>query len=537
MNSEALWSVGVTLLIIGTGLIMRRFFIWRGYREEFQKRVSMTFIGVAMLIFWGLPFGALERYTGELDGDVEMFLLTGVSMVAAAVWVVMYNADVIVWAVSVVTRRSGSLRPVVKMAIAYPMAARFRTGLTLTMFSLVIFTLMIFAILSNLGNIIEEEPDLVSGGFDIRAEIKPDLPIDDPAGVIAASGGQLLVSDFTLITSQARLRVEVRQDDAENLAFRGARIRASDDIWLTNNSYELTHWDPEYGSTSEEIWAAVAANSNLAVVAGSMVGTGEFGGGPPVGGTMFHIEGIVASEPGEIEGVEITIRPPVGQSVGKSVSRKVIGVLDQFADAFEFPQVDIYMNPAVLEELSDRPVPFVDYKFRLADASRADEVTRLLETVFIEHGMTASSTGQDIIDNQAQNNAFNLLFQGFMGLGLLVGVAALGVVSFRSVVERRQSIGMMRALGFKGRMIEIQFLMESGVVAVLGAALGVGLGTWIGWNIFNEISSEIEGVVFSIPWLNVTIIVLVAVVFSLLNTLIPARQASRIKPSEALRYG
>jgi ABC-type lipoprotein release transport system permease subunit len=37
--------------------------------------------------------------------------------------------------------------------------------------------------------------------------------------------------------------------------------------------------------------------------------------------------------------------------------------------------------------------------------------------------------------------------------------------------------------------------------------------------------------------LNVTIIVLVAVVFSLLNTLIPARQASRIKPSEALRYG
>ena len=41
LNSEALWSVGVTLLIIGTGLIMRRFFIWRGYREEFQKRVSM----------------------------------------------------------------------------------------------------------------------------------------------------------------------------------------------------------------------------------------------------------------------------------------------------------------------------------------------------------------------------------------------------------------------------------------------------------------------------------------------------------------
>jgi len=111
------------------------------------------------------------------------------------------------------------------------------------------------------------------------------------------------------------------------------------------------------------------------------------------------------------------------------------------------------------------------------------------------------------------------------------------VVSYRAVVERRQSVGMMRALGFKARMVELQFLMESGVVAVLGSALGIGLGTWIAWNIFNEIRSETEGVTFAIPWLNVTIIVLVAVVFSLLNTLIPARQASRIKPSEALRYG
>ena len=151
--------------------------------------------------------------------------------------------------------------------------------------------------------------------------------------------------------------------------------------------------------------------------------------------------------------------------------------------------------------------------------------------------MLAKATVEEIAENQAQNDAFNQMFQGFMGLGLLVGVASLGVVSYRAVVERRQSVGMMRALGFKGRMVELQFLMESGVVAVLGSALGIGLGTWIAWNIFNEIRSETEGVTFAIPWLNVTIIVLVAVVFSLLNTLIPARQASRIKPSEALRYG
>jgi putative ABC transport system permease protein len=537
VGNAALFTSGTTLLIIGIGLAMRQMLDRRGYREEFQKRVSMSFIGIVMLIFWGLPFDALDGLTGTLPGGPEMFLLSGVSLVAAAVWTVMYNADVIVWVVSKMIGRFGSLRPVVKMAIAYPMSARFRTGLTLAMFSLVIFTMMIFAILTNLGNAIEDEPDLVSGGFDIRSSIDLELPIDDVDAVIANSGGKLSASDFEVISRQASLRVEARQDGAEDLAFKNARVRASDDTWLTNNNFELTHWDPAYGSTSAEIWAAVAADSSLAVVNGNMIETGGFGGGgEPGSGPALGLKGIKANEPGEISGVDIKIRPPVGQGVGDSVDAKVIGVLHQFADSFEFGSTDIYMNPDILSEVSSKPVPFTAYKFRLADDSRAEEITRVLETVFIEHGMTASATAADIAENQSQNAAFNQLFQGFMGLGLLVGVASLGVVSFRAVVERRQSIGMMRALGYKGRMIQIQFLMESGIVAIFGAAIGIGLGALIGWNIFLSISAEADGLTYSIPWLNVTLIVFIAVVFSLVTTFIPARQASKIKPSEALRY-
>ena len=90
------------------------------------------------------------------------------------------------------------------------------------MFSLVIFTMMIFAILSNLGNAIEDDPDLVSGGFDIRAQIDSELPIGDVDDVIARSGGTLSASDFSVISSQAQLQVAVREDGAEDLAFKGA---------------------------------------------------------------------------------------------------------------------------------------------------------------------------------------------------------------------------------------------------------------------------------------------------------------------------
>ena len=112
-----------------------------------------------------------------------------------------------------------------------------------------------------------------------------------------------------------------------------------------------------------------------------------------------------------------------------------------------------------------------------------------------------------------------------MGLGLLVGVASLGVISFRAVVERRQSIGMMRAIGFKGRMIQLQFLMESAIVAILGSLLGIGLGSLIAWNIYDTIGSD--GVTFSIPWSNVIIVITIAFIFSL---------ASRTQTSELLAF-
>ncbi|PZC49337.1 MAG: ABC-type transport system, permease component [Chloroflexi bacterium] len=536
-DNAAMVTIGATVAIISLGLILRRFIAYLGYGEEFQKRVSMTFIGISLLTFFGLPFDALDGLTGELEGGPELFILGGVSLVAAAVWIVMHNADVLVWIVSKTIGRWGSLRPVIKMAIAYPMSARLRTGLTLAMFSLVIFTMMIFAILTNLGDVVGDNPDMASGGFDIRGTIKAELPIDDPWAVIESRGKSLSVSDFEVITAQARLPVEVRQDDAGSPVYKRARIRASDEAWITNNRYQLTHWDPLYGSTSTEIWALLAADPKLAIVGAEVIGATDNFGPQPEGNSVFRIEGIKPGERGEIGGVDITMRPPIGQGLqGALVKRKVIGVLDQFADSLENPGTDIYMHYSVLGDLSDKPVPFVEYKFRLTDPLRAGEITRLLETTFIENGMRAHSINEVIAENRAQGDAFNQLFQGFMGLGLLVGVAALGVVAFRAVVERRQSVGMLRAIGYKARMVQLQLLMESGFVAVLGSLLGVGLGTLIAWNIFKSISKESPGMTFSVPASNIIVIILITLMFSLLNTLLPAWQASKITPSEALRY-
>ena len=73
----------------------------------------------------------------------------------------------------------------------------------------------------------------------------------------------------------------------------------------------------------------------------------------------------------------------------------------------------------------------------------------------------------------------NMILQGFMGVGLLAGVAALGTLSTRAVVERRRQIGVLRALGFSARAVGGGLLVESAVVALLGAGLGVGVGLFV----------------------------------------------------------
>jgi len=217
----------------------------------------------------------------------------------------------------------------------------------------------------------------------------------------------------------------------------------------------------------------------------------------------------------------------------------VIGAIDQFAETSESdggPMALLITRDDLFTELSGNSLPFTTFRIRLGEEVDAGRVAAAMETVFLDNSMKAIDTLDEIKTGIAQNNAFNKLFQGFMGLGLVVGVASLGVLSFRAVVERRHAIGMMRAIGYKSRMIQIQFLLESVFVTVLGSALGLGLGALISWNIINEISNSRTEITFDIPWLTVMTIVGIVVAASLLATFIPARQAAQIHPSEALRY-
>ena len=125
-----------------------------------------------------------------------------------------------------------------------------------------------------------------------------------------------------------------------------------------------------------------------------------------------------------------------------------------------------------------------------------------------------------------------------MGLGLLVGIAALGVVSFRSVVERRQQIGMLRAIGYQRNMVSASFLIESSMITALGVISGTALGLTLAYRLMTspDFAGTTGGTAFIVPWVLIIVFIAVAVGASLLMAYIPSRQAARVPIAEALRY-
>jgi putative ABC transport system permease protein len=116
----------------------------------------------------------------------------------------------------------------------------------------------------------------------------------------------------------------------------------------------------------------------------------------------------------------------------------------------------------------------------------------------------------------------------------MVGIAGLGVVTARAVVERRQQIGALRAIGFTREMVLRSFLIEIAFVAALGILVGVALGVVLAYKVYTVLFADFA--TFVIPWSNLVVISGIALAATVAATVSPALRASKIPPADALRY-
>jgi putative ABC transport system permease protein len=132
----------------------------------------------------------------------------------------------------------------------------------------------------------------------------------------------------------------------------------------------------------------------------------------------------------------------------------------------------------------------------------------------------------------AAKSTFDSLFLGLGAVALLVGGIGVANIMVISVLERRQEIGLRRALGASTGHIRLQFLTESVLLALLGGIAGVALGAAIA-----VVYAASRGWPAATPWQALAGGIAASVAIGSVAGLYPARRASRVSPAVALATG
>ena len=504
------FNLGVSIVIAGLVLVATA--LGAG------PRLAYTVAGTTMVVWWLLPMDTIPFVRG-LSQDISIWIVGGLAIVVGATWTVMYNADALLGATMRVVGRSRSLVPVMRMAMAYPLRNRFRTAVTLMMFMLVVFTMVSGSTIPGSFMAAVDDKETFGGGFDVRATTFGAGGVDD-----------LRVPGVNAVGNQSVVPVKMRQEGADGTAdYADYVVRGVDDDWLSRTTYGMAATAKGYGS-AREVWDAVAREPGLAVVDSLvaprrdayMVGTVL----PDFALTGFYVDD------GVFDPVPVTV---LDESTGATVALTVIGVVSD-ASPYELT-AGVSVSQRALAPLGDRARPTVHW-FSVAPGVEAAAVATELERTYLSYGLEAESV-DDILDRVVGGSrTFISLIQGFMGLGLLVGVAALGVISARSVVERRQQLGVLRAIGFQPAMIRRTLILESSFVAVSAIVIGTALALVMSRNVVADTATQPgwENLRLTVPWLNLGVVFAVVFLAALGATFASAVRASRVYPAEALRY-
>jgi putative ABC transport system permease protein len=511
------FALGSTLATGGTALVLRYI--------GFAERPVFSAMGLFLLVFWGFVAGnRLEFLLGKLNGDIEMFFLSGIAMVAAATFVVIYNADLLLGVLGKLGGAFGPILPAMKTAIAYPLAAKFRTGMTLAMISLVIFALTMMSTMNfNFDRLFLA--DSARGGWDVIVQENPNNPIPNIAAALRINGASSTADGFR---SEGAIRVpgEARVGEVTSPGapahLHTYPVLGVDAGFVDGGQVPLSARARGYDS-DEAVWQALKSGDNVAVIDHFTLGGVNFGGGD-----SFHVSGI--DEHAKVfDPITLTIANSVGNT---TANVQVIGVI-QFAASASF--LGVYIPEQTFTGLYGKPITSI-HLVGLKTPNTARTSAREIEGTLLSSGIQADSLKKKIDDNQALTRNFFRLMQSFMGLGLFVGIAAVGVVAFRTVVERRQQIGMLRAIGYKRNMVALSFLLESSFIALLGVLTGVGLAIWLSYFLITSSDFPSGDAGYAIPWVQIVIFAALAFVASLVMTYIPSRQAASIPIADALRY-
>lgn len=234
---------------------------------------------------------------------------------------------------------------------------------------------------------------------------------------------------------------------------------------------------------------------------------------------------------------------PTGQEISfKGTQFKVIGLLKEKGDLSENNYDNMVIIPILVANQMAAGQP-LNYRLTIGiqDPKQVEyamgEATGLMRKIRqdkVEDGNSFEIEQSESLAQELESITSGLRFGGFgVGFITLLGASiALMNIMLVSVTERTREVGVRKALGATPLRIRQQFVIEAIVVCLLGGIGGVILGLIVG----NLISKAIGIDAFVVPWLWMTMGMLICIFVGLLSGYYPAHKASKLDPIESLRF-
>jgi putative ABC transport system permease protein len=456
-----------------------------------ERRMRLT-VGVVVL---GWAFGVVPLFPDVMAfDDPVVFVLQGLVSTAGAVSLV--SGLDRVWA-GLIARFGRGNGLAARLGVAYPLARPTRTSLLLGMFSMVVFTI---TILSTYSVTYDRNSDTRAADVAIGADVL--LDTTPGSGVDAVT---LAIRDD--IAAVAEVTRGVATFTADHLdAARAWTVTGFDAALLDRGvPATLASRDPAYPSDAAA-YQAMLDDPTLAVVPdGFLAGAG-------------------ATSP-VVVGSTVTALDPV---TGAPHDLAVVGI----GTIGDWLGTGVLVGSPLAADLTAGAETGVRSYVEVADRADPATVAASLNRTFLAAGADANPITTLVDEAMGQLRGLFTMLRGYLGLGLLIGTAGLGVVMVRAVRERRQGIAMLRAMGASSRLVRAAMLVEAGLIVVQGTVIGVLLGLATTRQLLGVLDPDLT---LTVPWVGLAVIVAVPFAASLAATAWPAARAAAIRPAVALR--
>jgi len=505
--------------------------LWRN-----ASRNTLAMIGF-MLLIWTVGLSSLDPIRKGMELDELSFIVLGLVEVFAGVLLLTSAAPVIVKRLGkskILTRRWG---PVLPVSLAYPLATPVRTAVVMGMFSITVFSVIV------LGGYAEQFDNYTSsfvedaeGDYELLLTGSRSSPIELSENISEWNISSSLESQIDSVALIHRGEVFLEDAEGERMPY---VVRGFDEAFAEHGGLPLYAWNSSLGDDELEVWNLVSSRDDLVLLDASF-GLESIADGSGLSTLSFSIGESISL---------IDISNP-----GNTRSVKVAGFLEQSSYLFsagvwmtDEPVIDQFGGrlTRMYVSVSDEAKPSGTYKddtvsdfsptgkskdVRMAAAELESELSPLLNA----KGVHVSVISDEIMLLQSLVLALLGIFEGYLALGLIVGIAGIGVVTVRSVSERTKSIGILRALGYRRNMVLLSFFIEVSWVSVLGMLNGILVAVGFHRALYTAFWED-QGASFSLPIESILIVFFGGWILVLLATFVPIQKAAKIPASAALR--